>query len=142
MRQRRRVFGLVVGLCALLCTLGFAASGASASSLNAYEVSIEDGTALETLALEGFDVVEGRVGESLEIVATRDQVARRCDKLGVDAELKRVDGLTARGYAAERLSPTAPSRSTARTSTTPAPRRPATSATTRAATRARRSTRR
>ena len=103
MRQCRRVIGLVVGFCAL-CTLGFAASGASASSLNAYEVSIEDGTALETLALEGFDVTEGRVGESLEIVATRDQVAE-LDKLGLDAELKRVDGLTARGYAADAVQP-------------------------------------
>ena len=88
-----------------MCTLGFATSGASASSLNAYEVDDRDrDRAGDARRCRASTWSRARVGESLEIVATRDQVAE-LDKLGLDAELKRVDGLTARSSRPDAVQP-------------------------------------
>ena len=119
----KRHLGGVALTCALVITLGPGAGStlAADTGLTPYAVEITDGSVLQTLAEEGFDTVEGRVGDTLEIAATPAQVAA-LEKQGVEAELKggarppATSGLRA-------FSPMAPIGSTAPTSTTNARRR-------------------
>jgi hypothetical protein len=75
---------IAMGVALALPTAGQAAG----TGLDAYEVSGLDGESLETLAVSGFDTTEGRDGDTLEIVATRDQAAA-LQKQGVTVAIKR-----------------------------------------------------
>ena len=70
----------------LVCALPTQAL-AKPSGLDAYEVTITS-KSLKALAAGGFDVTEGRRGNKIEIIATRDQ-ARALTKAGTTASLKR-----------------------------------------------------
>ena len=97
-----------------------ATASAAGTGLDAYEVKT-DKADLGRLAEEGFDVTEGRQGNTLEIIATRKQIGELRD-LGMRPKLKRNDaGLTARQFAARPSLPTGPTTSTGRTGTTSAP---------------------
>ncbi len=81
-----------------------ATASAAGTGLDAYEVKT-DKADLGRLAEEGFDVTEGRKGNTLEIIATRKQIGELRD-LGMRPKLKRNDaGLTARQFAARRVAP-------------------------------------
>jgi hypothetical protein len=77
----------VVLTAALAATLVPAHASAAGTGLNAYQVKTT-GKSLQTLALNGFDVTEGRHGDTIEIIGTASQ-ARSLAKSGVTATLKR-----------------------------------------------------
>src|SRR3954469_13477144 len=77
----RRTVGAVGAALAIMTA---AAGTAEAVSLHSYDVKIGRGT-LEKLATSGFDVTEGRHGQTVTIVASAGQAKQLADK-GVQAK--------------------------------------------------------
>ncbi len=101
---RRLLGGVAVASALVFGAMSISIASASSAGLEAYEVEIADGGDLSILTKHGFDVVEGRVGESLEIIATRGQAAE-LRKQGLDPRVKTVDGMTASEFATRDVHP-------------------------------------
>jgi hypothetical protein len=82
-----KVLRRVVLAGALAACVAPAQASAAGTGLNAYQVKVT-GKSLQTLAQNGFDVTEGRHGDTIEIISTASQ-ARSLAKSGVTAKLKR-----------------------------------------------------
>ena len=83
----------LIALALFACALAPAA--ASARGLDAYDVNFENGKQLEQLARQGFDMTEGRRGNTVEIVATAKQ-AKKLRSLGLTTKRKTTGGFTPR----------------------------------------------
>lgn len=68
---------------------------ASARGLDAYDVTFENGTQLEQLARQGFDMTEARRGNKVEVVATTQQ-AKKLRSMGFTTKRKTTAGATQR----------------------------------------------
>lgn len=93
-----RQIGIGAWAVAAISALAVASPAAAGTGLQAYRASVESERDVRALALSGFDVIEARVGLSIEIVATPAQ-ARALRRSGVATALKRDPlGLTALGF--------------------------------------------